>query len=92
MWFAAEGIYESYWTGRWDEACATIERLLADPRALHQTRFDAQLVRGWIRLARGDVDGAVADADAVLEAGRGGESQFLFPALASPRGRRRHSG
>jgi class 3 adenylate cyclase/tetratricopeptide (TPR) repeat protein len=82
MWFAAEGIYESYWTGRWDEACATIERLLADPRALHQTRFDAQLVRGWIRLARGDVDGAVADADAVLEAGRGGESQFLFPALA----------
>jgi class 3 adenylate cyclase/tetratricopeptide (TPR) repeat protein len=80
LWFTAEGIYESYWTGRWDEALRTIERLLHEKRVLHATRFDAHLIRGWIRLARGDEE-CLGDADVVLDHARG-EAQYLFPALA----------
>jgi class 3 adenylate cyclase/tetratricopeptide (TPR) repeat protein len=80
LWFTAEGIYESYWSGRWDEALETIERLLGQKRVLHATRFDCHLVRGWIRLAR-DEEEYLDDAEVVLEHARA-ESQYLFPALS----------
>jgi hypothetical protein len=45
--------------------------------------FDAYLVRGWIRLADGDVLAASVDAARVLDLGRSfGGSQLLYPALA----------
>jgi hypothetical protein len=49
----------------------------------HVTAHDAHLIRGWIRLDSGDVQGALADADRALELGRAfGEPQLLFPGLA----------
>ena len=45
--------------------------------------LDASLGRGWIRLARGDVAGAVSDSERALEfARRADNPQTLFPALA----------
>ena len=82
LWFTAEAMYEAYWSGSWEEALALIEKLLREERALQVTRFDSRLVRGWIRLARGDAAGALDDAETVLEFARGGEAQFLLPALS----------
>jgi len=82
LWFSAEEIYECYWTGRWNDALSSIEQLVEEGRTLHATLFDSRLIRGWIRLARGDDAGALDDASAALEAARGGEAQYLYPALS----------
>ena len=82
LWFRAEAIYEAYWTGRWDDALAEIEELLEERRAVLASEFDARLVRGWICLGRGEAAGALEDAESVLSFARGGEPQFLLPALA----------
>jgi hypothetical protein len=45
--------------------------------------LDARLIRGWIRLERGNIDEAEDDARRTLEFARGaGDPQALFPALA----------
>jgi predicted ATPase len=82
LWFRAEAIYEAYWGGRWNDALAAVEELLGEHRPLLATEFDARLVRGWVDLGRGDTAGALEDADSVLSFARGGEPQFLLPALA----------
>jgi class 3 adenylate cyclase/tetratricopeptide (TPR) repeat protein len=84
-WFSQERIYEQYWTGRWDEAVELAERLFTQVEG-DQPQWmvlDASLGRGWIRLARGDVAGAVSDSERALEfARRADNPQTLFPALA----------
>ena len=82
LWFTGESVYVSYWSKHWEEALATVEEVLADRRVLPHTRFDARLVRSWIRLARGDLDGALEDAEALLGFVEGDEPQFAVPALA----------
>ncbi len=84
-WFAAERLYELYWAEEWDEALELAHELLGDDGegTPHVTAFDAYLVRGWIRLAAGDVAAAAEDAARALELGRSfGGSQLLYPALA----------
>jgi tetratricopeptide (TPR) repeat protein len=72
-WFEAERVYECYWRGHWDEA-------VGFPTAFEQ---DARLVRGRVRLARDDVDAALADSTRALELGRrAGYPEMLVPALA----------
>jgi predicted ATPase/class 3 adenylate cyclase len=79
-WFVAERLYELYWNEAWDDALLLADELLTE---VHVGAFDAHLVRGWIRLARDKVEGAVEDAAQALELGRSfGGPQLLYPALA----------
>ena len=82
LWFRVEAIYEAYWEGRWSDALGAIDELLGERRALLATEFDARLVHGWIGLGHGDTTGALEEADSVLSFARGGEPQFLLPALS----------
>jgi tetratricopeptide (TPR) repeat protein len=84
-WLAAEHLYEDYWFGRYDEALRHAEEILAEVEAgtPHRMELDARLIRGSVRLANGDVAGAVDDAQHGLEFARSaGDQEALFPALA----------
>jgi class 3 adenylate cyclase/tetratricopeptide (TPR) repeat protein len=84
-WFAIERLFECYWRGLWDEALGTAATLLADVAgsADYYTELGARHVRGWIRLGRGELDGAREDVTAYVAFGREVRyPQALFPALA----------
>ena len=57
-------VLEDYWRGRWDSAAHEAERLIAEAQAGSLTVLEPEcrIVRGRIRLARGDPDGALQDA------------------------------
>jgi class 3 adenylate cyclase/tetratricopeptide (TPR) repeat protein len=79
-----ERVNELYWRGRWDDALAKADMLIAESEQgePHYTETHARFVRGHIRLARGRDDGALADATRALEAGRrAGDFQLVAPAL-----------
>jgi class 3 adenylate cyclase/tetratricopeptide (TPR) repeat protein len=81
-----ERVLEHYWTGRWDAALHDAELFLADTEtgSQHLMEVVCWLVRGWIRLARGDPSGALEDTGTGLRLGRmAHERQFLYPALAA---------
>ena len=83
-WLTAETLWELYFDGRWDDALRGLDETVADCMA---TQFwmetPCRWLRGRIRLARGDVDGAQADALRALELGRvAKDPQVLWPALA----------
>ena len=70
-----------YVEGRWDEVLEAAEANLRGP--VHYLRRSTYEHRGRIRLARGDVAGAVEDALAALEVARGvGDPQSIVPALS----------
>ena len=84
-WLDAERVYQFYWRGAWDEALELAEILLERARSGASGRLvlDGSLVRGWIALARGDLDAAVVDADRAYEFSRiADDPQNLYPALA----------
>jgi class 3 adenylate cyclase len=84
-WLDAERLFEDYWRGRWDVALEGADRLIAESEAgtSDYAEVSSRLVRGWIRLARGDLRGALQDADAGLELARmAKEPQVLYPMLA----------
>jgi DNA-binding SARP family transcriptional activator/tetratricopeptide (TPR) repeat protein len=84
-WVEIERVAEDYWTGRWDQALKVADELTSDTKegAQHYLESDARIWRGRIRLARGDVNGALADANRALELAReSGDPQNLNPALA----------
>ena len=79
------GLFEDYWGGRWDAALEGADQFLAEAEADTSDFAEAgsPSVRGWIRLARGDLRGALQDADAGLEHARvAKEPQVLYPSLA----------
>ena len=86
QWFAAERMWELYWRGGWDDAITLAGELLAEveagsPRSLLEPA--ARLARGWILLARGDVDAAIDESTRMCDFVR--EAQYvqgMFPALA----------
>ena len=86
QWFAAERLWELYWHGGWDEAVATSEALLADTEAgspRSHSEPGARLVRGWIALARDQLDAALQDATRLRDFAREARDlQSMFPALA----------
>jgi DNA-binding SARP family transcriptional activator/class 3 adenylate cyclase len=84
-WLQAERLLEDYWGGRWDAALEGADRFLAEAEAGSSdvAESGSRSVRGWIRLARGDLRGALQDADAGLEHARvAKEPQVLYPSLA----------
>jgi tetratricopeptide (TPR) repeat protein len=84
-WLQAEGVFEDYWRGRWDLALKNADQFIAEveTEAFGSAAVSCHLVRGWIRLARGDLRGALLDADAGLEHARlSKEPQLLYPMRA----------
>jgi class 3 adenylate cyclase len=84
-WLQAERLFEDYWGGRWDAALEGADQFLAEAEADGSdfAESGSRSVRGWIRLARGDLGGALQDADAGLEhALVAKELQVLYPILA----------
>jgi class 3 adenylate cyclase/tetratricopeptide (TPR) repeat protein len=83
--FRAEQACDLYYSGDWDEAVAHVEEYLdaIQTGSPHRGVGEARIHRGRIRLARGDSQGALEDADAALEFARETAEPFnLFPALA----------
>ena len=84
-WLDAEMIGRNYWSGAWDEAIAAADRFVeeAERGSAHFMLGYCRTLRGRMRLARADADGARADAVAALEFARRAEDlQMLYPALA----------
>jgi hypothetical protein len=84
-WFQVERVAEDYWQGRWDTAMEGADRFLADVEAgsPHFMEDVCRHVRGLIRLARGELSGALADASSALQLARdASDLQALLPALA----------
>jgi class 3 adenylate cyclase len=78
-------VAEHYRTGRWDEAVAVVDALVASSPAQerHYLEWECRVWRGRILLARGDLDGALADSASALElARRTADPMALNPALA----------
>ncbi len=81
-WLAAEWPYELYWRGRWDEAVEAAESLLREDDAGYGG-YAGSSVRAWIRLARGDLAGALEDSATALGfARRSKDPAALCPGLA----------
>ena len=83
--FRAEQACDLYYSGDWDEAVIHVEEYLdaVETGSPHRGVGEARIHRGRIRLARGDGEGALADAQAALEFARKTAEPFnLFPALA----------
>src|SRR5262249_26778731 len=83
-WFRAVRALIAWVVGRWDEAIGIAEQFLAEVEAGSPHYLAGQMlaVRGAIRLARDDAEGALADAEAALELGqRGVDPQTVYVLL-----------
>ncbi|HEV8374281.1 MAG TPA: hypothetical protein VGR68_13860, partial [Actinomycetota bacterium] len=75
-------VAERYWAGRWDEAVAIVDALVAGAER-HYLEWECRLWRGRIRLARGRLADALQDAEtAVALASEAGDPQNLQPTRA----------
>jgi class 3 adenylate cyclase/tetratricopeptide (TPR) repeat protein len=75
-------VAERYWAGRWDEAVAIVDALVAGAER-HYLEWECRLWRGRIRLARGRLADALEDAEtAVALASEAGDPQDLQPTRA----------
>jgi class 3 adenylate cyclase/tetratricopeptide (TPR) repeat protein len=84
-WLRTEFAYEHYWRGQWVDALELAEELVAagPESGPHRIEIDGRLVRAWIRLANGELEGARDDAGKALAFAREAKDpQALFPALA----------
>jgi tetratricopeptide (TPR) repeat protein len=85
LWMVAEKADEHYHRGQWNDALAIADDILSEESAAarHLREIDARIVRAFIRLARDDDAGALADSEAGLEFSRSSpDPQTLFPALS----------
>ncbi len=85
QWLRAERCGQLYWTGNWDEAVQIADAFIAESESgqRHYQEIYSRVVRGRIRLARGDSGGALDDASRALDFARGArDPQALYPALA----------
>jgi class 3 adenylate cyclase/tetratricopeptide (TPR) repeat protein len=81
----AERTFQDYWQGRWDASLAGADQFIAEAEAgsPHYMERSCREVRGLIRLARGDLPGALVDAVAAAEfAAQLRDIDSLLPALA----------
>jgi hypothetical protein len=67
-WMRFENMIGQYWLGLWDDVVATGAQLDARTRirGAHYLDVSCRAVRGLVRLARGEEDGATADAEAAM--------------------------
>jgi class 3 adenylate cyclase/tetratricopeptide (TPR) repeat protein len=83
--FQAERVFEDYCEGRWDAALRGADQFIEESQAgsRHYQEASCRMMRGYIRLARGNLVGALEDADAGLNLARHAKSmEVLYPALA----------
>ena len=80
-WLRIQELPELYFTrGDWDRLLALADEFVRERTILATPAYDLRI---RVRLARGDVDGAVGDAEQVLAlATRAGDRQALLPALS----------
>jgi class 3 adenylate cyclase/tetratricopeptide (TPR) repeat protein len=81
----AERVLEYYWRGRWDLALRHANEFIAESEtsSRHYMESVCRLVRGRIRLARGDLPPALEDADKQLAFARmAADPQLVHTALA----------
>ncbi len=78
-------IGSNYELGRWDGLEKTADAFIAGcETSPHYGEAGVRMVRAELRVARGNADGALADADRALEAARDAKDlQMLIPALVS---------
>jgi class 3 adenylate cyclase/tetratricopeptide (TPR) repeat protein len=83
-WQRAELAWQPYFEGRWDDAALMVDELIADFEAeTFWMETPCRWLRGRMRLACGDQEGALADAERAIELGRlAKDPQVLWPALA----------
>jgi class 3 adenylate cyclase/tetratricopeptide (TPR) repeat protein len=83
-WLTAELTWWPYFEGRWDEALGKLDELISDFETdPFWMETPCRWLRGRIRLARGDQEGAVADAERSIQGARlGKDPQVLWPALS----------
>ena len=67
-YLGVEDAWDSYLQGRWDDAVALADAWIAEVEAgsPHYMESTCRVLRGRVLLARGDLAGALADADAAL--------------------------
>jgi DNA-binding SARP family transcriptional activator len=83
-WLELERASEHYWSGRWDQAVRVADSVAPDGQdgAPHYMESECRLWRGRVRLARGQLDGALEDARRALALAReSGDRLNLDPAL-----------
>ncbi|HEV3463896.1 MAG TPA: hypothetical protein VG846_07930, partial [Actinomycetota bacterium] len=84
-WLELERVAEHYWSGRWDQAVRVADSVAPDGEgaAQHYMECLCRLWRGRVRLARGQLGGAMEDAGRALALAReSGDRLNLDPALA----------
>ena len=82
-WFHANLAESGFHLGEWSESLELVERELADPEPSYLAPQCLE-VRAHIRLVRGDLDGALADAERAAEEARAiVDPQAYLPALAT---------
>jgi DNA-binding SARP family transcriptional activator/class 3 adenylate cyclase len=84
-WLELERVAEYYWVGRWDQAVRVADSVAPDGEAgaQHYMECLCRLWRGRVRLARGQLAGAMEDAGRALALAReSGDRLHLDPALA----------
>jgi class 3 adenylate cyclase/tetratricopeptide (TPR) repeat protein len=82
-WFRSNLVNVDFITGAWDECVGLAEIEIADPTP-HYMQQSCLQARGFVRLARGERDGALADLLASVARARAiRDPQALWPALAS---------
>jgi hypothetical protein len=84
-WLRAEHVGEHYWFGEWDDAVALADAFIAESESgrRHYQETYCRVIRGRIRLVRGDVAGALDDAAKADEFARViKDPQALLPVLA----------
>jgi hypothetical protein len=81
-WFLVDVANGKYWHGEWDEAVNHIDKAIHGLDHTASLQYAARLVRGRIRLARGEQAGAAEDAARALELARSANHpQSLLPSL-----------
>jgi class 3 adenylate cyclase/tetratricopeptide (TPR) repeat protein len=81
-WFRGNLAEMTFERGLWDEALRFAEEELADPEP-HYMSSTCRRVRAYVRLARGDLEKALADMEASVGQSRATrDPQDLFPTLA----------
>jgi predicted ATPase len=83
-WLRLQYMSMAYATGRWDELQRRREEFLTEQGPSHYNAGYVNEIWGRVRLARGDLAGALQEAEATLESSRRAKDpQRMQPALAS---------